>query len=174
MVEQKGDTAVADGGDDARRHRLRQGFGGQLVLLGLQFLLGMSVNLWVTIPQHHPGAAARHYFAGLAAALPWALTHGAALLVAHVVASGVIWLVASGLIVAAGRLSDRTLATLAVVGWTGVTGAAFNGGSFLNYGHNLSSFLMAVGFAVAVGGYVWAWGSAARPPRPLPRERRHG
>jgi hypothetical protein len=31
-----------------------------------------------------------------------------------------------------------------------VVGAGFNGGSFLNYGQNFSSMLMAVGFALAM------------------------
>ena len=47
-----------------------------LLLLALQFLLGMVVNLFVTIPASHPGTNAPEYFSGVAAGVAWALAHG--------------------------------------------------------------------------------------------------
>jgi len=42
----------------------------------------------------------------------------------------------------------------AVVGFIGVLGAGFNGGSFLDYHEDFSSMLMATGFAIAVVSYA--------------------
>ena len=42
----------------------------------------------------------------------------------------------------------------AILGFVGVIGAGFNGGSFLNYQEDFSSILMAVGFALAMSAYV--------------------
>jgi hypothetical protein len=39
---------------------------------------------------------------------------------------------------------------VASIGFIGVLGAGFNGGSFLNYNQNFSSMLMAVGFILAM------------------------
>jgi hypothetical protein len=48
----------------------------------------------------------------------------------------------------------RAWVIASIVGAIGVVGAGFNGGSFLNYGHDFSSMLMALGFAVAIGSYA--------------------
>lgn len=51
----------------------------------------------------------------------------------------------------------------AILAWVGLTGAAFNGGSFLDEGGmNISSFLMSVGMALTACSYVWAWGLGIR------------
>lgn len=127
-----------------------------LWLLLAQFLLGMAVNLFVGIPAAHPGAAAHNYFGGLFAGIAWSIAHGPLLLALHV-ALGVA-LAAGSLALAIGVLALRPRRALpaTVVGWVGVTGAAFNGGSFVNYGHNVSSLLMATGFAIAATCYVIA------------------
>jgi hypothetical protein len=39
---------------------------------------------------------------------------------------------------------------VASIGFIGVLGAGFNGGSFLNYNQDFSSMLMAVGFILAM------------------------
>ncbi|MCL8209357.1 MAG: hypothetical protein K6V97_15005 [Actinomycetia bacterium] len=124
----------------------------------MQFFIGMGVNLWVVLPSTHPGAHAARYFQGLWQGIPWALVHTNVLLQGHIVVSLILWLGAVGLMASAWGTRDRGLEIAAVAGWVGITGAGFNGGSFLNYGHEVSSLLMAAGFALAVGSYVWAWG----------------
>jgi len=42
---------------------------------------------------------------------------------------------------------------VASLGFIGVLGAGFNGGSFLNYNENFSSMLMSVGFIMAMVTY---------------------
>jgi hypothetical protein len=45
----------------------------------------MVVNLFVAIPGHHPGAHAKNFFAGIAAAIGWAIPSGPVWLAAHMV-----------------------------------------------------------------------------------------
>ena len=45
---------------------IRPGFLAALLMLMIQFLLGMAVNLFVTIPTDHPGARPSEYFSGVA------------------------------------------------------------------------------------------------------------
>jgi len=52
-------------------------------LLLIQYLLGMAVNLYVTLPGRHPGAGASNYFAGLASGLGWVIPDGPAWAAAH-------------------------------------------------------------------------------------------
>jgi hypothetical protein len=95
-----------------------------LVAVGLllaQYLLGMAVNLFVAIPDHHPGAHAPDFFTNLA----WAPRVG-----------GKLYPAAS------------TLAALAIIG------AAFNGASFLDYSHQVSSMIIAGMWALALACYL--------------------
>jgi hypothetical protein len=136
-----------------------------LWLLLAEFLLGMSVNLFVGIPTGHPGAGSASYFLGLVQGLGWALTHGTLLLVLHV-ALGLLLVVGSiTLVFAILARRPRVAVAPAVTGWIGVTGAAFNGGSFINYGHDFSSMLMATGFAIAAASYVLALAALLRAGR---------
>jgi hypothetical protein len=72
------------------------------------------------------------------------------------------------------RLRGVGRITLAAVGFVGVLGASFNGGSFLNYHEDFSSMLMAVGFALATATYVALSTRCrhGRPPAPAAAETR--
>jgi hypothetical protein len=137
-----------------RLRRLRQSTVGILVALLVQFLVGMAVNLFVTIPDDHPGARPAEYFGGSIASVTWALTQGPIALIAHVLL-GILLLVASiGLVIRVRLLGRRSFTVLAVIGLLMIIGAGFNGASFLNYNEDVSSYLMAVFFALAVLCYV--------------------
>lgn len=125
-----------------------------LGMLIIQFLLGMAVNLFVTIPSNHPGANPPEYFSGVVTSVSWAILHGGLWLTLHAAWGLLIVLGAIGTVVQAIRLGGGGRITLAVLGFIGVLGAGFNGGSFLNYGENFSSMLMAVGFALAMSAYI--------------------
>ena len=84
----------------------------------------------------------------------WAILHGGLWLTLHAVWGLLIVLGALGTMVQAIRLGGRGRITLSVLGFIGVLGAGFNGGSFLNYNQNFSSMLMAVGFALALSCYA--------------------
>jgi hypothetical protein len=157
---------VTDSPDAARpapgdRARLwRAGLTVQLILLAAQFVLGMTVNLYVRIPAVHPGSVrpGSDYFSGLARAVPWALASGPLPLRLHVMLGLVTLAVAIVVVVAALWAGGRGRAVAAWTGLAFVIGAGFNGGSFLIFGSgdSLASLLMACLFLLAVLVYTVA------------------
>ena len=106
------------------------------------------------IPADHPGANPPEYFGGLVTSVSWAILHGGLWLTLHAALGLVLVLAALGTLVQAIRLRGGGRVTLAALGFVGVLGAGFNGGSFLNYHEDFSSMLMAVGFALATAAYA--------------------
>jgi hypothetical protein len=141
-------------GVNPREASFRTTLGFALGMLIIQFLLGMAVNLFVTIPSNHPGANPPEYFGGVVTSVSWALLHGGLWLTLHAAWGLILLLGALGALVQAIRLGGGGRITLAVLGFIGVLGAGFNGGSFLNYHQDFSSMLMAVGFALAMSAYI--------------------
>src|SRR5215469_4309869 len=133
-----------------------------LVLLLVQFLLGMAVNLGVVLPAHHPGAAASSYFAGVASGLGWVISSGPAWVAAHSAFGLALGVAALAAIALTWRTGSRTERTMSVLGLLFIIGAGFNGASFLNYGHAASSFMMAALWALATACYVTGAVLAAR------------
>ncbi len=125
-----------------------------LLLLAAQFLVGMIVNLYVQLPSVHPGTGASNFFLGGVQGIVWALGHGTWAIVVHV-ALGLLLVFASFLLIGLSLASrQRAWILLSLTGWIGVVGAGFNGASFLNYGHDISSLLMSVGFLLATISYT--------------------
>jgi len=134
---------------------LRRRTAATLVLLVIQFLVGMSLNLYVTIPTHHPGAGSGPYLSGAVASVLWSFSSGLPLLIIHVVIGIVLLLNGVELVLHAVRSHrGQTPIWFAAVGLTAIIFAGFNGASFLKYNLSISSMLMSVGFAVAVVCYV--------------------
>jgi hypothetical protein len=125
-----------------------------LLLLALQFTIGMVVNLWVTLPASHPGANASNYFAGVVQGDAWALVTNDWSVQLHVIGGILIFVGAILLLVAAILRREALWIWVASLGLVGVMAAGFNGASFLNYGHNFSSLLMSAGFVVALCAYM--------------------
>jgi cytochrome bd-type quinol oxidase subunit 2 len=127
---------------------------GACLLLILQFLLGMVTNLFVTIPAHHPGANANNYFAGVAEGIGWVIPHGQFWLTLHA-GLGLLLIVAAFVVAArASRAGGRAAAITSGIAALAVLGAGFNGASFLNYGQNVSSMIMAALWSLALGSYL--------------------
>jgi len=140
---------------DRRVGVMRRRTATTLVLLVVQFVVGMSVNLYVTIPTHHPGAGSGPYLSGAVASVLWSFSSGLPLLIIHVVIGIVLLLNGVELVLHAVRSHRGPAPTwLAAVGLAAILFAGFNGASFLKYNLNISSMLMSVGFAVAVVCYV--------------------
>ncbi len=125
-----------------------------LILLAIQFLVGMVVNLYVQVPSVHPGASASNYFVGVVQGVVWAMVHSELALVIHTVLGLLLVLASFILIGFAVAYRQRAWIITSLLGWVGIVGAGFNGASFLNYGHNFSSLLMSIGFLVAMVSYV--------------------
>jgi hypothetical protein len=145
------------------RQRMRDQFLGTLIFLMIQFLLGMAVNLFVTITTNHPGANPPEYFGGVVQSVTWAILHGHLLLVVHASLGLLLVLNALGLLLAAIRARHRDLITVTSFGLFGVLAAGFNGGSFLNYNQDFSSMLMAFFFTIAVVAYTIGLVVTGRP-----------
>jgi len=119
------------GTDEGTRFRSTLAFA--LGALIVQFLLGMAVNLFVTIPSDHPGANPPEYFGGVVASVSWAIRHGGLWLTLHAVWGLVLLLAALGTLMQAIRLRGGGRITLAALGFVGVLAAGFNGGSFFEF-----------------------------------------
>lgn len=132
------------------------------VLLLAEFLLGMAVNLGVVLPVHHPGAAASNYFSGVASGVDWVVSAGPAWAAAHAVFGLALAVAALTAIALTWRAGSRSERAVSVLGFLFIIGAGFNGASFLNYGHAVSSFIMAALWALATACYVTGAILAAR------------
>ncbi len=123
-----------------------------LVLLAAQFLLGMAVNLFVTVPVHHPGANPPEYFSGVYQSVKWAVTSSSSplLLLLHASLGLALVVVTLALLISAIIARKGRWIAVAIIGFIGTLGAGFNGGSFLNYNEDFSSMLMSVGFILAM------------------------
>jgi hypothetical protein len=124
-------------------------------MLLAQFLLGMVVNLWVTIPDHHPGFRPAEYFSGSAQSVTWAIAQsGLIWLIVHAALGLVLVLLALALLVMAIAARRGSWIAVAGVGLLGVLGGGFNGASNLDYHEDFSSMLMSGGMALAMGSYL--------------------
>lgn len=146
-----------------RQRRIARVALGMVLALLVQFALGTAVNLFVTIPAHHPGAQPAEYFSGAARSVAWAITHSPPALAVHATLGLVLIIGALALIAFAARGKRRGLTGASVLGAIFILGAAFNGASFLNYNHDLSSLLMALLFAAATATYTTLAYAAATP-----------
>ena len=132
------------------------------MLLLIQYLLGMAVNLYVTLPGQHPGAGARDYFTGAASGLAWVIPHGPAWAAAHAAFGLALVLAALASIALTRRDRSRPATVTSALGALAILGAGFNGASFLNYGHASSSMIMAGLWALALACYITGVFLAAR------------
>jgi hypothetical protein len=148
-----------------RYQPIRTGFLYAQVMLIAQFLLGMAVNLFVKIPTDHPGSNPPEYFSGVAQSVTWAIVNGHILLAVHAGFGLVLVIAAVGLLVQGIRIRRRGIVLSTVFGFIGVLGAGFNGGSYLNYHEDVSSMIMATGFATAVVAYSAGLYIATGDPR---------
>jgi hypothetical protein len=149
-----------------RYRQLRTGLLVIVLLLVTQFLLGMAVNLFVTIPKNHPGSNPPEYFSGVTQSVTWAILNGHALLQLHAALGLLLVAVSIGVLVRAIQSRQRGLIISTVFGFIGVLGAGFNGGSYLNYHEDFSSMLMSAGLAIAITSYVVTLYLAPRYPAP--------
>jgi hypothetical protein len=133
------------------------------LLLLAQYLIGMVANLYVTLPAHHPGAGASNYFAGIGSGLGWLIAHGPGWAAAHAALGLALVVAALANMAVTWRRGGRLVTTTAVLGAVFIVGAGFNGASFLNYGHDISSLIMAVLWALALASYLAGLYLVARP-----------
>lgn len=120
-----------------------------LLLLALQFVLGMVTNLYVSVPTH-TGSGASEYFSGVVSGVVWASVQGAWVLRLHTLLGLLLILVAGLQVASAIARRQRAWIVISIIAVLFIIGAGFNGASFLNYGHDFSSLFMSLGFAIAL------------------------
>jgi hypothetical protein len=106
------------------------------ILVLIQAAIGMVVNLYVTIPAHHPGARPANYFTGSANSVAWAITHGAPALAIHATLGLALAVMVIGVAVRAFAVAGWTVRAWSILGALLVIGAGFNGASFLDFNHH--------------------------------------
>jgi hypothetical protein len=152
-------TITASGKQTMQRTTVRRKLRNRAIFISMalmvQFFLGMVTNLYVTIPTHHPGANAQNYFAGMAGSIGWAISAGSSLWLAAHAALGILLVLAGieGIVFAARSRSALWIWSM-ILGASFIIGAAFNGASFLIFGKQYSSLVMAGLFALALSSYV--------------------
>jgi len=159
MVQARAETAP-----DTSVDGLRVMTFGMVVLLLVQMGIGMVVNLFVGIPDAHPGAHPANYFSGSASSVAWAITQPQSVLTAHVVLGLALIVTSIAIAVRAVQIGGATVGVTAVIGALLVIGAAFNGASFLDFSTNDSSLIMALLALAAV--LCYALVLLALPTRP--------
>jgi CHASE2 domain-containing sensor protein len=128
----------------------------------------MVVNLYVTVPAHHPGAHSANYFTGSRHSVAWAIAHGAATLAVHTTLGLALVAFVVGTALHALRSGRRAVGGWSVLAGLFVIGAGFNGASFLDFAHNINSLIMALLALAAIGCYAIALmllGAPSPPPR---------
>ena len=139
------------------RLRARRWAIGILFTLLAQFGLGMYSNLFVTIAPGHPGYGEHNYLTATLRGIAWLETSKYAPVVVATHAGVGLSLVIGSLWLAVRAVQTRSGAVVnwsAVLGALCLLGAAVNGASFLDYGDDVNSYLMAMFFAVATLCYV--------------------
>jgi hypothetical protein len=134
------------------------------LLLLVQYLLGLVTNLFVSLPANHPGANSPDYFGGLVPAVAWVITQTPIWSALHAALGLALILGALVLAVMSLRVRMPGYAATAIVGALAIIGAAFNGASFIIYGHDFSSMIMGGVWAVALACYALGLFLLARRP----------
>jgi hypothetical protein len=129
---------------------------GAIVLVLAQTGIGMDVNLYVTIPAHHPGAKPASYFTGSVHSVGWAIAHGAPALAIHALLGLALIVVAIAIPVRTLKITSRSAGGWTILAAALIIGAGFNGASFLDFGNNINSLIMAVLAFAALGCYAVA------------------
>ena len=132
---------------------LRRGLQVLLILLLVQFVLGMYLNLYTDLPKTHPGTQGSY-----AASIPWALAGGAGIALAVHIAVWIFLTIGSLAMLVRGIMSRRKALILGTsLGLLFILSASSGGLAFLNQGgENRESFIMAIGFIMAFIAYSLA------------------
>jgi hypothetical protein len=127
---------------------------GLLNMLALQFILGMILNLFVTIPAKHPGQTG-NYFVRSAHSFAWAISIGGGVtLFLHVLVAIGLLFGSIAFVVRATKAHSKLYMWVSIVGLVGILAAFSNGLSFLDFNKDFSSFIMAMGYILATIAYV--------------------
>jgi hypothetical protein len=127
---------------------------GLLNGLALQFILGMMLNLFTTLPNKHPGQTG-NYFVRSGHSFGWAITLGGGLtLFLHVIVAIGLLLGSTAFVVRAAKAHSKLWLWVSSIGLIGILTAFSHGLAFLDFNNDVESFIMAMGYIVATVAYV--------------------
>jgi hypothetical protein len=136
--------------------KLRPQAAGILAGYVIQFLAGMLLNLFVTIPNSHPGSSGSMYFSRSFHSLVWTMSGAGGWVLGFHVYLGILLVIGSTfLCINAYFLRDKKWSVVGGIAALLTIGALFNGLSFVNYNKNISSMIMAVCWLGAVGSITY-------------------
>jgi len=133
---------------------LRRASLGTLVLLLVQYGIGIGVNLYVTVPSADHGHGIGN-----------AISNGPAALTIHIVIGLLLILAALGLIVQAVLARHRGVIVASVIGLLALVSAALSGASFVSKADTAASMTMAILTGVALLCYGVCLYLLASPPQ---------
>ena len=147
-----------------KHNHLRRQATGLLIGYAVQFLAGMTLNLFITISPNHPGTTGNDYFMRAGQGLLWALSGSGGLALAIHASIALLLVLGSLSLFAAGlQQKDRVWSWCGGVAALFTLGALFNGLSFISYSHDFSSMIMATCWLVAVGTLVYGLLTTGKP-----------
>ena len=125
-----------------------------LILLAAQFVLGMLLNVFVTLPAKHPGQSG-NYFVRSGHSFGWAITlGGGVVLFLHVLVAIGLLVNSLILLIQAVKAHHTLWGWIATVGLVSILAAFSNGLAFLDFNRSISSFIMAMGYIMATTAYT--------------------
>jgi hypothetical protein len=128
---------------------------GLLCGYALQFLAGMLLNLFITIPDTHPGSSDSNYFSSSSHSLAWILSGSSGWELTFHTYLGLLLVIGSiGLLIRALLLNNKNWVIVGGVTAALTIGAFFNGLSFVDFNKNISSMIMATCWLGAVGAVI--------------------
>ena len=143
-------------GENMSIKRIRLQATGLLIGYGFQFIAGMTLNLFVTLPKKHPGDTGKEYFARSGHSLVWSMSGGGGLaLTIHTYIALALFLGSVTLLVRCIRARNKLWIWCSSLATFFTLAALFNGLSFVNYNENFSSMIMATGWLIAVSALIF-------------------
>src|SRR5437868_807305 len=110
---------------------------GVLTMLALQFVLGMTLNLFVKLPAAHPGTSG-NYGSRSWHAFIWAISNGGGIaLLLHVVVAIGLLLASLSLVIRAASAKNKAWLIVSIVGALAIITALTNGLAFLGYDNDV-------------------------------------
>ena len=126
---------------------------GLLSMLALQFILGMMLNLFVTLPNKHPGQTG-NYFVRSGHSFAWAISLGGGItLFLHVLIAIGLLTGSIAFVVRAAKAHSKRWLWVSSIGLVGILTAFSHGLAFLDFNNDVESFIMAMGYIVATVSY---------------------
>ena len=134
-----------------------------VVMLLIQYCLGIAVNLYSTLPAGDHGKS-------LFPAFGSAVGDGPLLLTLHAILGTLLVITAATVVVRSTRLTAPPLVALSTVALVAIIAAWLSGSEFVGHMKNGSSLAMALATALAILCYALAIFLLGLSPRPRPRE----